>query len=137
MIRLSCLFMVLLYSCKDNVSTMQKDPIRIGSVTGIHPDKIDYYKKLHAETWPGVLKKIEEVNIRNYSIYLKEIDQKFYLFSYYEYYGNNYEADMKKMAEDSVTQRWWKETDPCQIPLPEAAALNQIWAPMEQVFFNP
>lgn len=29
---------------------------------------------------------------------------------------------MKKMAADSVTKRWWQETDPCQLPLPEAAA---------------
>jgi L-rhamnose mutarotase len=26
------------------------------------------------------------------------------------------EGDMKKMAADSTTQRWWKETDPCQQP---------------------
>lgn len=25
------------------------------------------------------------------------------------------------MAADSTTQRWWKETDPCQQPLPDAA----------------
>lgn len=109
-------------------------PLRFGSVTGLNPEKAAYYRKLHTETWPGVLKMIHECNIRNYSIYQHEIDGKLYLFSYYEYIGNDYEADMKKMAADTVTQRWWRETDPCQIPLPEAAADNKIWTDMEEVF---
>lgn len=107
---------------------------RFGSVTGLKPEKLAYYKQLHAETWPGVLKKIRESNIRNYSIYLHEIDGKPYLFSYYEYVGDNYEEDMKRMASDTVTQRWWRETDPCQLPLPEATAGNKIWTNMEEVF---
>ncbi len=111
-----------------------RPPLRFGSVTGLNPGKVAYYKQLHAETWPGVLKKIRECNIRNYSIYLHEIDGKPYLFSYYEYVGDNYEEDMKKMASDTVTQRWWRETDPCQLPLPEATAGNKIWTNMEEVF---
>lgn len=107
---------------------------RFGSVTGLHPEKVDYYKQLHANTWAGVLKKIEACNVRNYSIYLHEIEGKPYLFSYFEYVGKNYEEDMKKMAADSVTQRWWRETDPCQNPLPEAEALGKIWTEMEEVF---
>ncbi|WP_369678555.1 L-rhamnose mutarotase [Sodalis-like endosymbiont of Proechinophthirus fluctus] len=35
---------------------------------------------------------IKECNIANYSIYFKNG----YLFSYYEYYGYNYQDDMKK-----------------------------------------
>ncbi|MCH5598059.1 L-rhamnose mutarotase [Niabella ginsengisoli] len=79
-------------------------------------------------------KKIKECNIRNYSIYLKKIDSKTYLFSYFEYTGNNFDADMKKMAADPNTQKWWKETDPCQLPLPDAASKNEIWSSMEEVF---
>lgn len=108
--------------------------LRIGMVTGLRPEKIAYYKELHANTWEGVLKKIKECNIRNYSIYFKKIDDKYYLFSYYEYIGENYEEDMKKIASDTTTQRWWRETDPCQQPLPEAAAEGKIWTSMEEVF---
>jgi L-rhamnose mutarotase len=56
------------------------------------------------------------------------------LFSYFEYTGKDFDGDMKKMAADSATQRWWKETDPCQQPLPDAAAKKQIWSSMEEVF---
>jgi len=110
------------------------EPKRVGMVTGLKPEKAAYYKELHANTWPGVLAAIKQYNIRNFSIYLKEIDGKQYLFSYYEYIGDDYEADMKRIAADSTTQRWWHETDLCQLPLPEAAAKGEIWTPMEEVF---
>lgn len=111
-----------------------KVPKRVGMVTGLNPEKAAYYKELHADAWDGVLEAIEQYNIRNFSIYLNEIDDKIYLFSYYEYVGDNYEADMKRIAADTTTQRWWRETDPCQLPLPEAAASGEIWTPMEEVF---
>jgi L-rhamnose mutarotase len=132
-----------LYACqqKNNAGTYplrqtknsKEKPLRVGMVTGLKPEKIEYYKELHAKTWTGVLKKIEECNIRNFSIYLKKIDEKYYLFSYYEYIGDNYEEDMKRIAADTTTQRWWRETDPCQQPLPETPK-GQIWTPMEEVF---
>jgi L-rhamnose mutarotase len=59
------------------------------------------------------------------------------LFSYFEYIGNDFDGDMKKMAADSTTLRWWKETDPTQNPLPEAAAKKQTWTNMEEVFHTP
>lgn len=107
---------------------------RFGMVTGLKPEKMEYYKKLHAAVWPAVQKKITECNIHNYSIYLKKVNGQWLLFSYFEYIGNDFDADMKKMADDSTTQRWWKETDPCQLPLPNAAAKNQVWSDMEEVF---
>lgn len=107
---------------------------RYGSVTGLRPEKMEYYKKLHAAVWPAVLKKITECNIHNYSIYLKEIEGKQYLFSYFEYTGKDFDGDMKKMAADTTTQRWWKETAPSQIPLPEAAAKGETWSNMREVF---
>src|ERR1700730_3966084 len=109
---------------------------RFGSVTGIKRNRIAYYKQLHAAVWPGVLKKIKECNIQNYSIYLQKIDTAWYLFSYFEYAGSDFEKDMKKMAMDSTTRRWWKETDPTQNPLPEARAEKKIWTNMEEVFHS-
>ncbi|MDP4251285.1 MAG: L-rhamnose mutarotase [Bacteroidota bacterium] len=103
-------------------------------VTGLRTDKVAYYEQLHANVWPGVLKTIKSCNIRNYSIYLNKIGNDYFLFSYFEYTGNDFDADMKKMAQDSLTQQWWKETAPAQRPLPEAAAHNQVWTPMEEVF---
>lgn len=106
-------------------------------MTGLRPEKAEYYVKLHAQTWPGVLQMIERANIRNFSIAVKEIEGKLYLFSYFEYVGSDYEADMRRIAADPETQRWWKETEPCQLPLPEAAKQGRIWADAREVFYTP
>lgn len=106
---------------------------RIGQVIGLRPEKKDYYIELHANTWPTILKRIRESNIRNYSIYLAELEGKLYLFSYFEYVGEDFEGDMAKIAADPETQRWWKETDPCQIRLPGTPE-GKWWMPIPEVF---
>lgn len=106
-----------------------KNPVRFGQVIGVAPGKLEEYKRLHSAVWPGVQKMITECNIRNYSIYYKDG----LLFSYYEYIGDDYEADMARMAADPETQRWWKLTDPCQQPVPGHAE-GEWWARMEEVF---
>ena len=102
---------------------------RYGMVINLKQDKIEKYKKLHAAVWPDVLKKITECNIRNYSIYLKDNT----LFSYFEYLGNDFDADMAKMAADPTTQKWWDVCKPCQQPLDNRED-GEWWAKMEEVF---
>ncbi|MDG4674908.1 L-rhamnose mutarotase [Shinella sp. 838] len=104
---------------------------RYGFVIGIHPDRIEEYKKIHADVWPGVLAKIRACNIRNYSIFLREPENL--MFGYYEYHGIDHAADMAKMAADPITQKWWDVCMPMQRPL-ETRGQGDWWAPMEQVF---
>ena len=112
----------------------QQKVTRYGHVIGLRPEKLEEYKQLHANVWPGVLKMIKECNIRNYSIYLGELEEdKYYLFSYFEYTGDNFEADMTKMAADPTTQKWWTFCEPCQAPIPTRKQ-GQWWADMEEVF---
>jgi len=102
---------------------------RHGDVIKVRPEKVEEYKKLHAAVWPDVLKMIYECNIRNYSIYYRDG----YLFSYFEYIGEDFKADMEKMAADPTTQEWWEYCKPCQQPVDTATA-DEWWAPMEEAF---
>jgi L-rhamnose mutarotase len=102
---------------------------RYGSVIKLKPEKLEEYRELHANAWPEVLKMIRACNIRNYSIYYKDG----FLFSYFEYHGEDFAADMQRMAADPVTQEWWKLTDPCQEPL-ETRKPGEWWAGMEEFF---
>jgi L-rhamnose mutarotase len=102
---------------------------RIGQVIKVKPEYLEKYKALHANPWPEVNEMIKKCNISNYSIYYRNG----YLFSYFEYTGDDYEADMKKMADDPMTQKWWKETDPCQEPV-EDAREGEWWADLEEVY---
>ncbi len=107
---------------------------RYGSVIGVRAEKIAEYKELHAAVWPDVLKMIQQCHIRNYSIYLRQLpDGQHYLFSYFEYAGADFAADMAKMAADPTTQQWWAVCMPCQQPLPDRAP-HEWWADMEEVF---
>ena len=102
---------------------------RYGSLIGLRPEALNEYKKYHAAVWPEVLAMIQKCNIRNYSIFLKDD----LLFSYFEYHGTDYEADMASMAADSKTQEWWKIMMPMQRPL-ETRGKGEWWASMEEVF---
>ena len=106
---------------------------RYGMVIGLKPKKVEEYKKLHAAVWPEVLKQIKDCHIQNYSIYLRELETRPFLFSYFEYTGADFKADMARMAADPATQRWWSVCEPCQEPLPDRAA-GEWWSAMEEVF---
>ncbi|HVP91059.1 MAG TPA: L-rhamnose mutarotase [Terriglobales bacterium] len=107
---------------------------RYGSVLGLKAEKIEEYKKLHQAVWPEVLKTIGKCHIRNYSIYLRRLDDgRHYLFAYFEYHGKDYAADMARMAADEATQRWWAICKPLQQPLRDLGP-DDWWAAMEEVF---
>lgn len=107
---------------------------RFGMVTRVLPGKLDEYRRLHADAWPGVLKRIEACSIRNYSIYAARLpDGHDYLFSYFEYAGEDFEADMARMAADEETRRWWAVCKPLLEPVAPLAP-GEVWTPMEEVF---
>jgi L-rhamnose mutarotase len=110
-------------------------PQRYAWVTGLKSEYAARYENLHAHAWPAVNKMIKECHIQNFSIHECDIHSQLYLFAYLEYTGTNFDLDMKRMAADPETQRWWKETDPCQSPLPDAAARAKIWSDTKEVYF--
>ena len=104
---------------------------KMGFVIGIDPERIEEYKRVHADVWPEVLARLRRSNITNYSIFLREPENL--MFSYFEYVGNDFEADNAAIAADPATQEWWKLCGPMQRPL-ETRKEGEWWAPMEQVF---
>jgi len=106
---------------------------RVGMVVGIRPDKLAEYKQLHADSNPGVRDLLNKYHMHNFSIYLQQIDDKWYEFGYYEYTGTDFEGDMARMDKEPRTIEWLKVCDPMQIPLPGAKG----WTIMNRVYFNP
>ena len=102
---------------------------RYASVIGIKTEHRAEYERLHADVWPDVLAQIATSTIRNYSIYrYGEL-----LFSYFEYVGDDFDADMAKMAADPTTQKWWDVCKPLQTPLPDRAD-GEWWASIPEIF---
>ena len=102
---------------------------RIASVIGLPPENVEVYDRYHADVWPEVLARLSKSNIQNYSIY-RHGDL---LFSYMEYVGDDYEADMAAIAADPTTQEWWKIMEPMQQPL-EDRAEGEWWKELAEVF---
>jgi len=104
---------------------------RMGMVIGLKAEKIAEYKALHADPWPEMNAALTDAHIRNYSIFLKEPENL--LFGYWEYAGDDFEADMAVLGAREITRRWLALTDLCQQPL-ASAGKGEWWSFMESVF---
>lgn len=102
---------------------------RYGQIIRVKPENFEAYKAYHAAVWLDVLKMITACNIRNYSIFHRDG----LLFAYFEYTGEDFDADMAKMAADQATQQWWAIMEPMQQPV-ENRREGEWWAHMEEVF---
>lgn len=78
----------------------------LGAVIGLKPEAYEEYKRFHADVWPGVLDRLRKSNVTNFNIYYCK--QKQLLYYHMEYIGDDYDADMKLIAQDPETIRWWK-----------------------------
>lgn len=102
---------------------------RVAQVIGLAPESIDEYERVHAEVWPTVLQRLSASNVTNYSIYRHGT----LLFSYFEYTGDDFDADMAAIAADPETQRWWGVCMPMQRPLPGRSE-GEWWSEIPEVF---
>jgi len=135
-VSLSILLCALLAGCVSNKPThcVSATPVkRVGMVVGIRPEQIAEYKRLHADANAGVRDLLTKYHMHNFSIYLQQIEGKWYEFGYYEYTGKDFDADMAELAKEPRNIEWLKLCDPMQLPLPGAKG----WTEMERVYFNP
>ena len=105
---------------------------RVGMVIGFRPEKIEEYKALHADTNPGVRDLLNKYHMHNFSIFLHKIGGRYYEFGYYEYTGDEFEADMAKLDAEPRNKEWLAICDPMQVPLKG----YDSWAVMERVYYN-
>ena len=109
---------------------------RFGKVIEVKEEKLKEYLALHDDRNPGVRHLLSKYHMHNYSINLHRFDDgKYYLFSYFEYSGDDYEGDMSLLADEPENQEWWKLTDPCQVPL-KNRKLGEHWSTMTEVYYN-
>ena len=95
----------------------------------LKPEKVDDYIKLHAEPWPEIMELIAQCHIHHYSISIRGTE----LYTYYEYTGEDYEADMAKMDESPVMQRWWTFSKPCFLHHDEGVYYEDL----TEIFYAP
>lgn len=110
---------------------------RYAATIGLKPEHKEAYLKEHQAVWPEVNARMSASNIKNFSIFIRQMpDGKDYLFMYFEYDGTDYQADVDLMAADPITQKWWDLVKPYQQPF-ENLEEGEWWAPMEEVCHHP
>ena len=95
----------------------------------IKPEKLEEYIALHKNAWPEIIELISSCNFHNYSIAVRGNQ----LYTYYEYTGNDYDTDKKRMDEDPIMKKWHTFTKPCFIRDENGNAYKEL----EEVFYCP
>lgn len=124
-------------NCQQKESSLpsnHKDVIRVGQIVKLKPECIEKYKELHADGNSGVRHLLTKYNIRNFSIFLQQFpDGNWYEFGYYEYWGDDLEADMAKLNAEPENSKWLEMCDPMQEGVfPE----DKGWKRVNGVYFN-
>lgn len=102
---------------------------RVAQVIALPSAHVDRYEELHSAVWPGVLERLRDCHVENYSIYrYGEL-----LFSYLEYTGEDYEADTASIAADPVTREWWDLCGPLQRPVADRRE-GEWWHDLPEIF---
>ena len=105
---------------------------RVGMVVGLNESMMGEYKRLHSDDYAGVRDLLGKYNMHNFSIFLHEIEGKWYEFGYYEYTGSDFDGDMAKLDAEPRNKEWLVVCDPMQVPLEG----EKSWAVMEMVYHN-
>jgi len=105
---------------------------RVGMVIKLKPECVEEYRRLHADSNSGVRDLLGKYHMRNFNIFLHRIGGEWFEFGYYEYTGEDFDADMAALAAEPRNQAWLEICDPMQLPLTGQAG----WTDMEPVYYN-
>jgi len=107
---------------------------RFGMVVKLKKERMEEYKKLHAENKAGICHLLVKYNMRNFSIFVIQLaDGEWYEFGYYEYWGNDMEGDMAKLDIEPENVKWLELCDPMQ----EGILPGQKgWKTMNRIYYN-
>ena len=74
---------------------------RIGFLIRVKPEKLEEYKKIHADVWPDLLAELKKAGMRNYSLWLRPDGME---FGYLE--CDNWKETCDYLATSDAHSRW-------------------------------
>jgi L-rhamnose mutarotase len=101
---------------------------RVCFLLKVKADRLDEYKRRHAQVWPDMLKALSDTGWHNYSLFLREDGL---LVGFLE--TENFQAALDGMSKREVNQRWQTEMAPFFEQIGEAHA-DQAMVRLEEVF---
>ena len=101
---------------------------RIGFILKVKEDRIEEYKRRHANVWPEMQQALHDTGWHNYTLFMREDGL---LFGYLE--TPDFDAAKAGMAEQEVNARWQAQMGDFFEAL-EGQAPDEAMTPMEIVF---
>lgn len=101
--------------------------MRVCFLLKVRPERLEEYRKCHAQVWPEMLEALRRTGWRNYSLFLKPDGL---LIGYLE--TDSFANACAGMKNEPVNARWQAEMSPFFGPMPGAADENMF--PLEEVF---
>ena len=75
---------------------------RVGFLLKVKPDKLEEYKRHHAQVWPDMLQALRDAGWHNYSLFVRDDGL---LFGYFET-PESLQTAQARMVEHVVNTRW-------------------------------
>jgi len=104
---------------------------RYAFIGRVKSDRIDEYKRRHAEVWPQMLEALSASGFHNYSIHLRPDG---FLVGYFE--SPDAAQAFAAMAKTDVNARWQAEMAPFFV-IPEGKRPDECFEFLEEVFYLP
>jgi len=102
--------------------------MRICFVLRVKRDKLEEYKRRHAQVWPEMLDALRQTGWRNYSLFLQPDGL---LIGYLE--TDNFDESCEGMKKHPVNSRWQAEMSPFFEAL-NGVGPDDRMSPLEEVF---
>lgn len=102
--------------------------MRICFLLKVRAERVEEYKKRHAEVWPAMLDALRETGWRNYSLFLRPDGL---LVGYLE--ADDFEKCRATMKNHTVNARWQAEMAPFFETIKDGGADDNLF-PLEEVF---
>jgi L-rhamnose mutarotase len=100
---------------------------RVAFILKVRAEKLDEYKRRHAEVWPDMLLALRETGWHNYSLFMRPDGL---LFGYLE--TPDFDRARDEMAKRDVNARWQAEMAPFFESL--SGRPDEAMLPLEEVF---
>lgn len=115
-----------------NAAPMKTGVQRHTSLVEIKAGKVEDCKKLFAAVPADVASAYKAAHLRNLTCFLKEIGEKPYLFTYFEYAGNDFAGDINRAEAKEVVKAWKKSIAELQVIPGQSLTDGDV----EEVFFT-
>lgn len=107
---------------------------RFGQIAQVRADKLDDFKRLHAQMGPNLAQNFREHHVQNHSMWLKDLTPgEYYAFRFFQYTGEDFPEERVRMKENTSIRKWEAACNAC-LTQPDPDDENS-WSDMEEVFF--